>query len=115
MPDSTPRRRYRFRLYPHPHQEQALARLFGCCRSVWNDALRLRTARHRGGHNYNKEERGLLQKVCLTEAKATDKPWLAEVNSHAVQQSLRDLHQAISNHLASRSGRRKGPKTKEAK
>jgi putative transposase len=104
--------RYRFRLYPHPHQEQALARLFGCCRSAWNDALRLRTARHRDGHNYGKDERGLLDKVCLTEAKTTDKPWLAEVNAQALQQSLRDLHQAISNHLSSLSGRRKGPKVK---
>jgi putative transposase len=104
--------RYRFRLYPHPHQEQALARLFGCCRSVWNAALRLRTERYRNGIKYSKDERGLLQKVCLTEAKATDKPWLAEVNSHAVQQALRDLHQAISNHLSSASGRRQGPPVK---
>ena len=32
----------------HPlrsHQEQALARLLGSCRSVWNDALKLRTER----------------------------------------------------------------------
>jgi putative transposase len=112
MPDSTARLRYRFRLYPHPHQEQALARLFGSCRSVWNDALRLRAERFKAGIKYSKEERGLLQKQCLTDAKATDKPWLAEVNSHAIQQSLRDLHQAISNHLSSLSGRRKGPKVK---
>jgi putative transposase len=105
-------RRYRYRLYPHPHQKQALARLFGCCRSIWNDALKLRVARKADGINYSKDERGLLQKVCLTEAKATAKPWLAEVNSHAVQQALRDLHQAISNHMSSLSGRRKGPKVK---
>lgn len=112
MPDPAPRLRYRFRLYPHPHQEQALARLFGCCRSVWNDALRLRTERYRDGIKYSKEERGLLPRRCITQAKATDKPWLAEVNAHALQQSLRDLHQAISNHLSSLSGRRKGPKVK---
>ena len=112
MPEAVSRLRFRFRLYPHPHQEQALARLFGCCRSVWNDALRLRTERYKAGIKYSKEERGLLPRRCITEAKAAGKPWLAEVNAHALQQSLRDLHQAISNHLSSASGRRKGPKVK---
>jgi putative transposase len=35
------KQRYRFRLYPHPHQQVALARAFGCARVVWNDALAL--------------------------------------------------------------------------
>ena len=30
---------YRYRIYPHPHQKQSLARAFGCARVVWNDAL----------------------------------------------------------------------------
>ena len=33
--------RYRYRLYPHPHQQAALAQAFGCARVVWNDALAL--------------------------------------------------------------------------
>ena len=34
--------RYRYRLGPSPGQQQALARVFGCARVVFNDALRLR-------------------------------------------------------------------------
>ena len=33
------KQRYRYRLYPHPHQQVALAKAFGCARVVWNDAL----------------------------------------------------------------------------
>jgi putative transposase len=33
--------RYRYRCYPSPAQQQALARTFGCARVVWNDALAL--------------------------------------------------------------------------
>ncbi|WP_373292527.1 helix-turn-helix domain-containing protein [Microbispora bryophytorum] len=32
--------RYNFRLYPTPGQCQALARAFGCARTVFNDRLR---------------------------------------------------------------------------
>jgi putative transposase len=31
--------RYRYRLYPSPGQQQALARVFGCARVVYNDCL----------------------------------------------------------------------------
>src|SRR5580692_5889684 len=34
--------RYRYRIYPSPGQQQALARVFGCARVVYNDCLRLR-------------------------------------------------------------------------
>ena len=34
--------RYRYRIYPSPGQQQALARVFGCARVVYNDCLRVR-------------------------------------------------------------------------
>src|SRR5215470_11863112 len=34
--------RYRYRIYPTPGQQQALARAFGCARVVYNDCLVLR-------------------------------------------------------------------------
>jgi hypothetical protein len=34
--------RYRYRIYPGPGQQQALARMFGCARVVFSDCLRLR-------------------------------------------------------------------------
>ncbi|WP_439637903.1 helix-turn-helix domain-containing protein [Spirulina sp.] len=33
--------RYQYRIYPTPGQQTELAKLFGCCRVVWNDALAL--------------------------------------------------------------------------
>lgn len=33
--------RYQYRFYPTNQQRQNLARLFGCVRVVWNDALAL--------------------------------------------------------------------------
>ncbi|MDH6061061.1 helix-turn-helix domain-containing protein [Chrysosporum bergii ANA360D] len=31
--------RYQYRFYPTDQQQQSLARLYGCVRVVWNDAL----------------------------------------------------------------------------
>ncbi|MDV7088037.1 helix-turn-helix domain-containing protein [Rhodococcus opacus] len=41
--------RYKFRLYPTPGQQLALARAFGCARVVFNDALRARIDAHEAG------------------------------------------------------------------
>jgi helix-turn-helix protein len=34
--------RYRYRIEPTPNQQRMLARVFGCCRVVFNDAPRVR-------------------------------------------------------------------------
>jgi putative transposase len=44
--------RYRYRLYPAPGQQQALARAFGCARVVFNDGLRARQEAHAAGQPY---------------------------------------------------------------
>jgi hypothetical protein len=41
--------RYRYRLYPTPGQQQALARAFGCARVVYNDCLRVRDQAYAAG------------------------------------------------------------------
>lgn len=38
--------RYRYRIYPTPRQQQALARVFGCARVVYNDWRKGPTVRH---------------------------------------------------------------------
>ena len=38
--------RYRYRIYPAPGQQRALARVFGCARVAYNDCLKLRDACH---------------------------------------------------------------------
>jgi putative transposase len=41
--------RYRYRIEPTPAQCAMLARVLGCCRVVFNDALRIREETHRAG------------------------------------------------------------------
>ncbi|MEO3859015.1 RNA-guided endonuclease TnpB family protein [Acrocarpospora sp. B8E8] len=101
------RLRYNFRIYPDPSQRQALARLFGCVRVVWNDALAMRKAARKAGLPWIGG--GDLQKICITAAKRTpEREWLGEVSPVPLQQVLRDLDQAYQNFFDSVSGRRKG-------
>ncbi|MEO3853676.1 RNA-guided endonuclease TnpB family protein [Acrocarpospora sp. B8E8] len=101
------RLRYNYRLYPDASQRQALARLFGCVRVVWNDALAMRKAARKAGHPWIGG--GDLQKICITAAKRTpEREWLGEVSPVPLQQSLRDLDQAYQNFFDSVTGKRKG-------
>lgn len=103
------RLRYNFRLYPTPVQQQALARAFGCARTVFNDALRIRQEAHAAGLPYIRDTD--LQKQVITAAKRTPgRSWLAEVSSVVLVQALADLHTAYHNFFASVAGKRKGPK-----
>lgn len=102
------KQRYRFRLYPHPHQQVALARAFGCARVVWNDALAKSRELYAAGQ---KTSYPVLAKLCITQAKQTpERQWLAEPSNVVLQQSVRDLDQAYRNWWASLKGKRKGAK-----
>ncbi|WP_333103860.1 MULTISPECIES: helix-turn-helix domain-containing protein [unclassified Microcoleus] len=66
--------RYQYRFYPTIEQKISLAKLFGCVRVVWNDALRLCKQSDR------KPSSAELQKLVLTLAKKTpEREWLGEV------------------------------------
>jgi putative transposase len=58
--------RYRYRIYPSPSQQQALARAFGCARVVFNDCLRLRDGCHAAGEMVSDSE---VQRRVITLAK----------------------------------------------
>ncbi|GAA0962890.1 RNA-guided endonuclease TnpB family protein [Actinocorallia libanotica] len=104
------RLRFNFRLYPTSHQQQALARAFGCARVVFNDALRARQEAHATGSAYPSD--GELSKQVITQAKKTpERVWLGEVSTVVLQQALADANAAYRNFFASLSGKRKGPKT----
>jgi hypothetical protein len=60
------KQRYRYRLYPHPHQQVALAKAFGCARVVWNDALAKSRELYAAGE---KTSYPVLAKLCITQAK----------------------------------------------
>ncbi len=98
--------RYRYRLYPSPGQQQALARVFGCARVVYNDCLRLRDACHAAGQKISDTE---VQRRVITLAKLTpERSWLGEVASVALVQACQDARRAYRNWFDSLSGQRKG-------
>ena len=101
--------RYQFRFYPTNQQKQDLARLFGCVRVVWNDALAICKDAEKLP-SYNQLSR------LLTQSKQTEERfWLNEVSSVALQQSLRNLNTAYQNFFNSIKGKRKGKKVNPPK
>jgi putative transposase len=63
-----------------------LARVFGCCRVVFNDALRVRNEAFRAGERLSDTE---IQRRVITHAKTTvEREWLCEMPSVALVQSV---------------------------
>src|ERR1700731_3723649 len=93
---------YKYRFYPTEEQARTLAQTFGCCRYVYNWALRLRT------DAYYKEK----QRIGYHETSAAlpqlkrqeDHQWLGDVASVPLQQSLRHLDRAFRNFFEGRAG-----------
>jgi putative transposase len=82
---------YKFRLYPNKEQSAFLAKCFGCARFVYNHFLRLTT------DVYAESKKSLRYKEwakLLTDLKS-EFEWLKEVNSQALQQTLKDLESAF--------------------
>ncbi|WP_264007173.1 RNA-guided endonuclease InsQ/TnpB family protein [Mycolicibacterium celeriflavum] len=83
-----------------------LARVFGCCRVVFNDALRVRGDAYRAGFTLSHSE---IQRRVITVAKTTtERAWLCEVPSVALVQSVNDSRRAWQNYFNSHTGKRKG-------
>jgi putative transposase len=100
--------RYRYRIEPTSAQQQMLARVFGCCRVVFNDALRVRDEAYRVGAKLSDSE---IQRRVVTQAKGTvERGWLAEVPSVALVQSVNDSRRAWRNFFDSVTGQRRGPR-----
>src|SRR5699024_10920725 len=98
--------RYNFRVCPTPGQRIALARVFGCARVVYNDALRARQAAYEAGERLSDTD---VQRRVVTEAKKTDaRTWLSEVASVALVQACQDARAAYRNWFDSMSGTRRG-------
>ena len=85
---------YKFRIYPNTEQRELLEKTFGCCRWVYNRTLALRQERHARGE----KSKGINHYITQIPVwKKTDAPWLSEVDSMALQQSLRNLDRAYKN------------------
>ncbi|MEA5537235.1 RNA-guided endonuclease TnpB family protein [Crocosphaera sp. XPORK-15E] len=107
------KQRYRFRIYPTDQQKWHLAKLFGCCRVVFNDALAHCKQEYREGKK--KPDSKLLSSRLTSLKKTEEKIWLGEVSAVPLQQSLRDLDIAFKNFFDSCTGKRKGKKVKPPK
>ncbi len=99
--------RFKYRIYPKPHQIVPLAKAFGCARVVWNDALAIYKKASSEGKPRPKD----VDKQVITKAKKTaSRAWLSEVSVVHLQQSFRDLQQAWNNYFSSLKGERRGKK-----
>ncbi len=92
---------YKYRFYPTDEQKHIFARTFGCCRFIYNWALRERTDAY-----YKRGERLSYKEISqrLTVLKQQEMyGWLADVASVPLQQSLRHLDKALVNFFEGRA------------
>lgn len=91
---------YKYRIYPNKKQKEILAKTFGCCRFVYNYYLDKRIKMYEG----NKETFTYVQ--CANDMKQlkSELEWLKEVDSTALQSSLKDLDYAYQKFFKEHSG-----------
>ena len=91
---------YKYRIYPNKKQKEIMAKTFGCCRFVYNTYLAKRIKLY----EESKETFTYIQ--CANDMKnlKTELEWLKEVDSTALQSSLRDLDSAYQKFFKEHSG-----------
>ena len=114
---------YKFRIYPNKEQERLIQKTFGSCRFVYNHYLAKRI------EMYKTDKSTINYNQCSNDLKnlKVDYNWLREIDSVAIQSSLKDLDQAYQNffrrlkqgdnklgfpHFKSKKDNRKSYKTK---
>ena len=87
------KRAYKERFYPTSEQAELLAQSFGCARFVWNNTLAYRTEAY--------QQRGESVSHSSAEKRLVglkaEFPWLRDVSSVILQQTLRDQKTAFDN------------------
>lgn len=91
---------YKYRIYPNKKQRELIVKTFGSCRFVYNKYLAKRIAMYEN----NKETLSYVQ--CANDMKKlkTELEWLKEVDSTALQSSLRDLDMAYKKFFKEHTG-----------
>ena len=91
---------YRYRIYPNKKQKEIIAKTFGCCRFVYNKYLAKRIEMYK----QNQETFSYVQ--CANDMKKlkSELVWLKEVDSTALQSSLKDLDSAYQKFFKEHSG-----------
>ncbi len=90
----TVKRTYRFRIYPNPSQKELIEKTLGCSRQVYNDFLSMCIESYEVDHNRIVNKYDLIK--LLPEYKKTF-PYLREVDSIALQQTVIHLYDAYMN------------------
>ena len=88
------KRTYRFRIYPNPSQKELIEKTLGCSRQVYNDFLSMCIESYEADKNRTINKYELIK--LLPEYKNTF-PYLKEVDSVALQQTVIHLHDAYMN------------------
>lgn len=93
---------YKFRIYPNKTQENLINCTLGCARFVFNHFLTIRRDEWKVNHDsltYVK-----TSKLLTDLKKREETAWLSEVDSMALQESLRNLDRAFQNFFDKRTG-----------
>ncbi len=99
-------RGYRYRLYPTAEQEVLITKHLGCCRFIYNWAL----ARKNVAYQSDGVSLSAYDLHKRLPALKEEHPWLKEVNSQSLQQSINHLARAFTNFF---KGRAKEPDFKK--
>lgn len=91
---------YKYRIYPNKKQQEIIAKTFGCCRFVYNKYLAKRIEMY----EKNKETFSYVQCAKDMTQLKSELEWLKEVDSTALQSSLRDLDYAYQKFFKEHSG-----------
>ncbi len=91
---------YKYRIYPNKKQKELIAKTFGCCRFVYNKYLAKRV------ELYEKNKEAFTYVQCANDMKKlkSELEWLKEVDSTALQSSLRDLDSAYQKFFKEHAG-----------
>lgn len=94
------KRAYKYRFYPTDEQKNILAQTFGCVRFLYNVGLHARSVAYKEqGKTLNYHDLAARLPALKEEF-----PWLKEVSSVTLQQSLRHLETAFITFFAGRAG-----------
>ena len=91
---------YKYRIYPNKKQIEIIGKTFGCCRFIYNKYL----AKRIDMYENNKETFSYVQ--CANDMKLlkNELDWLKEVDSTALQSSLKDLDNAYQKFFKEHAG-----------
>lgn len=90
----------KFRIYPNRVQQNLINHTLGCCRLIYNKGLAMRNDAYADGLKISYSQTSAM----LTELKRSDDfAFLKDVDSIALQQSLRDLDRGFANFFQKRS------------